>query len=182
MIKETLDKQIQELKKLWTNRQQMLFQVLNLAMIVFSALMMWKVLMVLTKSESPVVVVLSGSMEPTFQRGDILFLNNAVQDVHVGDVVVFKVKDRDIPIVHRILQVHHDIMTGDVQLLTKGDKNRFDDRGLYELWLSRDDILGRAVGVLRYIGMITIVLTEYPKLKYVLIGLMGLFALTSTEG
>jgi signal peptidase len=31
---------------------------LNLAMIVFSALMIWKGLMVVTKSESPVVVVL----------------------------------------------------------------------------------------------------------------------------
>jgi signal peptidase len=30
--------------------------------------------MVMTHSESPVVVVLSGSMEPAFQRGDILFL------------------------------------------------------------------------------------------------------------
>ena len=45
-------------------------------------------------------------MEPAFQRGDILFLNNAVHKVYVGDVVVFKIKDRDIPIVHRVLKVH----------------------------------------------------------------------------
>ena len=32
--------------------------------------------MVVTGSESPVVVVLSGSMEPAFQRGDLLFLTN----------------------------------------------------------------------------------------------------------
>jgi hypothetical protein len=37
---------------------QMAFQVLNLAMIVFSALMIWKALMFFTHSESPVVVVL----------------------------------------------------------------------------------------------------------------------------
>ena len=36
----------------------LLSQSLNLAMIVFSALMIWKGLMFLTKSESPVVVVL----------------------------------------------------------------------------------------------------------------------------
>lgn len=48
----------QELKKLWKNKRQLTFQVLNLAMIVFSALMIWKGLMVVTKSESPVVVVL----------------------------------------------------------------------------------------------------------------------------
>lgn len=68
--------QVQELRKLWYNKRKLGFQILNLAMIVFSALMMWKSLMVLTGSEAPVVVVLSGSMEPAFQRGDILFLNN----------------------------------------------------------------------------------------------------------
>lgn len=185
MIKEIIDKQIYELKKLWANKRQLTFQVLNLAMIVFSALMIWKGLMFLTKSESPVVVVLSGSMEPAFQRGDILFLNNAVHEVNVGDVVVFKIKDRDIPIVHRILKVHRDMETGRVDLLTKGDNNRVDDRGLYapgQLWLNREDILGKAVGTLRYVGMVTIALNDYPVLKYVLVGLMGLFVLTSKEG
>ena len=185
MIKEIMDKQIYELKKLWANKRQLTFQVLNLAMIVFSALMIWKGLMFVTLSESPVVVVLSGSMEPAFQRGDILFLNNAVQEVHVGDVVVFKIKDRDIPIVHRILKVHRNEETGEVDLLTKGDNNRVDDRGLYapgQLWLSREDILGRAIGTLRYVGMVTIALNDYPVLKYVLVGMMGLFVLTSKEG
>ena len=45
-------------------------------MIVSSALMIWKGLMVVTGSESPIVVVLSGSMEPAFQRGDLLFLTS----------------------------------------------------------------------------------------------------------
>ena len=127
MIKDMIDKQILELKKLWANKRQLTFQLLNLAMIVFSALMIWKGLMFMTKSESPVVVVLSGSMEPAFQRGDILFLNNSVEKVFVGDVVVFKIKDRDIPIVHRILKVHEK-PDGRVELLTKGDNNRVDDR------------------------------------------------------
>ncbi|CAB9500988.1 peptidase complex catalytic subunit [Seminavis robusta] len=185
MIKDIIDKQVFELKKLWANKRQLTFQVLNLAMIVFSALMIWKGLMFVTKSESPVVVVLSGSMEPAFQRGDILFLNNAKHQVFVGDVVVFKIKDRDIPIVHRILKVHTDADSGEVELLTKGDNNRVDDRGLYapgQLWLKREDILGKAVGTLRYVGMVTIALNDYPVLKYVLVGMMGLFVLTNKEG
>jgi signal peptidase len=185
MIQDILDKQVYELKKLWANKRQLLFQLLNLAMIVFSALMIWKALMVVTKSESPVVVVLSGSMEPAFQRGDILFLNNAVSRVQVGEVVVFKIKDRDIPIVHRILKVHRHNDSDKVELLTKGDNNRVDDRGLYapgQLWLDRDDVLGKAVGTLRYVGMVTIALNDYPVLKYVLVGMMGLFVLTSKEG
>lgn len=113
-----------------------------------------------------------------------MFLDNSVHQVSVGDVVVFKIKDRDIPIVHRILKVHES-PDGKVELLTKGDNNRVDDRGLYapgQLWLERDDILGKAVGTLRYVGMVTIALNDYPLLKYLLVGMMGLFVLTSKEG
>ena len=54
--------------------RKMAQKVINLGLIVTSALMMWKGLMVMSNAESPVVVVLSGSMEPAFWRGDILFL------------------------------------------------------------------------------------------------------------
>lgn len=54
-----------------------------------------------------VVVLFSGSMEPAFHRGDLLFLTNYKEDpVKVGDIVVFKVEGRDIPIVHRVLKLH----------------------------------------------------------------------------
>lgn len=75
-------------------------------MIVSSALMIWKGLMVVTGSESPIVVVLSGSMEPAFHRGDLLFLTNQEEPIRVGEIVVFKVEGRDIPIVHRVLKLH----------------------------------------------------------------------------
>ena len=82
-------------------------QVLSFGMIVSSALMIWKGLMVVTGSESPIVVVLSGSMEPAFQRGDLLFLTNYEdEEVRVGEIVVFKIDGRDIPIVHRVLKLH----------------------------------------------------------------------------
>ena len=49
MFKDMIDKQVIELKKLWANKRQLTFQLLNLAMIVFSALMIWKGLMFATK-------------------------------------------------------------------------------------------------------------------------------------
>src|SRR3546814_16892486 len=93
--------------------------------------------------------VRSGSMETAFQRGDILFLTNYNDPIRVGEIVVFKIKHRDIPIVHRVLEVHEDSY-GKIQLLTKGDNNRVDDRGLYapgQIWLPREDVLGRAKGL-----------------------------------
>ena len=59
--------------------------------------------------ESPIVVVLSGSMRPAFERADILFVSNRPRVPHrliTGDIVVFKIADKPIPIVHRILNVH----------------------------------------------------------------------------
>ena len=53
--------------------------------------MKWKGLMVVTGSESPIVVVLSGSMELAFQRGTLLFLTNyEEEEIRVGEIVVFK--------------------------------------------------------------------------------------------
>ena len=129
-------------------KRQLAHQVLNLAMIVCSALMIWKSLMVITESESPVVVVLSGSMEPAFHRGDILFLHMGFTPFRSGDIVVFKVADREIPIVHRIIKVHEK-EDGTVDLLTKGDNNAVDDRGLYaasQSWIHREHVIGRAKG------------------------------------
>ena len=105
---DIVKQQVQEVKKLCKDPYELSFQFLNLAMIVFSALMIWRGLEVYTKSESPVVVVLSGSMEPAFQRGDILFLNNDDSPIRAGEIVVFKIEGREIPIVHRILNVHED--------------------------------------------------------------------------
>ena len=184
MIKQLVKQQIIELKKLWVNKRQLLNQALTLAMVVSSALMMYKVLEIFTSTQMPVVVVLSGSMEPAFQRGDILFLDNSNPIIDVGDIVVFKIKDREIPIVHRVLKVHTSAEDGVLDILTKGDNNRVDDRSLYapgQLWLKRDDIQGKAYCVLRYVGMVTIMLNDYPILKYVLIGIMGLFVITTKE-
>lgn len=67
---------------------------------------MWKGLSVAADSPSPIVVVLSGSMEPAFQRGDLLMLwnRNWLADTQVGEVVVYNVKDKSIPIVHRVVR------------------------------------------------------------------------------
>ena len=46
-------------------------------------------------------------MEPAFFRGDLLFLGNDVNEpVRAGEIVVFKIEGREIPIVHRVIKVH----------------------------------------------------------------------------
>merc|ERR1712044_28701 len=100
-------------------------------------------------------------MEPAFYRGDLLFLTNHQEEpIRVGEIVVFKVEGRDIPIVHRVIKVHEK-ENGYVKFLTKGDNNQVDDRGLYapgQRWIRPHEIIGRARGQCPYIGMVTIVL------------------------
>ena len=74
--------------------------------------MMWKGLGVLTNTESPIVVVLSGSMEPAFRRGDLLFLALPPKEpLKVGDITVYNVPGATIPIVHRVIEVHDELRT-----------------------------------------------------------------------
>ncbi|KAE8297288.1 Signal peptidase complex catalytic subunit SEC11A [Larimichthys crocea] len=166
------------------NKRQLYYQVLNFGMIVSSALMIWKGLMVVTGSESPIVVVLSGSMEPAFHRGDLLFLTNRVEDpIRVGEIVVFRIEGREIPIVHRVLKIHEK-ENGDIKFLTKGDNNAVDDRGLYKQgqhWLEKKDVVGRARGFVPYIGIVTILMNDYPKFKYAVLFMLGLFVLVHRD-
>jgi len=68
--------------------------------------------------------------------------------------------------------------------LTKGDNNEVDDRGLYvenRLWLHKKDLMGKVRGYAPYIGIVTILLNDYPYLKYGLLGLMCFFVLVAKD-
>jgi hypothetical protein len=58
-------------------------QMVSFGLIVVTALMIWKSLIIVFQSESPIVVVLSGSMEPGFYRGDLLLLFQSDKDFEV---------------------------------------------------------------------------------------------------
>ncbi|KAH9012128.1 hypothetical protein EDB85DRAFT_2076792 [Lactarius pseudohatsudake] len=139
--------------------RHVLLQILNFASVLTSGLMIWKGLGLITNTESPIVVVLSGSMEPAFYCGDLLFL----------------IPGQDIPIVHRVLETHDVVKTTPLPenqlLLTKGDNNYLDDVELYKGldWLEHKYI-GKVRGFLPYVGYVTIALNDFPQLKYALLG------------
>ena len=85
--------------------RQLITQFVFIGIVVSSALMMWKGLMLVTNSESPIAVVVTGGMEPSFYRGDILFVNWDYTNPSPGDIVVYKVPSQEIPIVHRVISV-----------------------------------------------------------------------------
>ncbi|KAL2916882.1 Signal peptidase complex catalytic subunit [Polyrhizophydium stewartii] len=160
-----------------------MLQVLTFLLFVASALFTWRGLGLLLNLDTPVVVVISESMEPAFQRGDLLVLSMWSRPISVGDICVYKRRSdpSGIPIVHRIVHTHKG-PNGKRMMLTKGDNNPGNDRGLYDAgqqWLEEDDIVGRVAGHLPYVGMFTILLNDYPVLKFVMLGLVGLSVLVT---
>src|ERR1041385_4770120 len=78
------------------------------------------------QSTSPLVAILSGSMEPWVQRGDLVLTNVPLwkeAEYNVGDIVIYKLAPKvgypiqQIPIIHRIIE------TTPKSLLTRGDAN-----------------------------------------------------------
>ena len=176
--------------------------------VIGSALMLWNVGKIVTNTESPIVVVLTGSMEPAFYRGDLLLVTHFDEDMKAGDIIVFKVPNQDIPIVHRALILQQHLVTSnreyvpvslldkaneymvkqpygeEFSLLSKGDANPVDDRGLYPrgvYFINRKHIIGKIRAYCPYIGYLTIVLNEQPVLKYIVIGLMLLSVIISKD-
>lgn len=150
--------------------------MLLLVWIACGAISTHKLLMVWTNTNVPVTVSLSGGLMFPPQRGDVILFTNNTAKVGIGDLVNFKVRDRIVPLFHRILKVIHDSQTGKVLILTKGDDNRVDDRGLYspgQLWLHREDILGKGIGILPGWGNLAIALCDYPILRIIWMGLIG---------
>ncbi|KAK8794751.1 hypothetical protein WA158_001732 [Blastocystis sp. Blastoise] len=163
--------------------RRFIIQILTLATVFFSAWMTWKFLMVLTASESPIVVILSGSMRPGYRRGDVYLLNNHTVPLQLGEIVVYNVKGRNIPIVHRV-HVIHETLKNNYYILTKGDNNTVHDVGLYaegQSWLDRSSVYGKYFIYAPYFGMFTIWITDYPWLKTVILAVMGLFVLTGKD-
>eukprot|EP01017_Pseudomicrothorax_dubius_P011913 TRINITY_DN1459_c0_g3_i5.p1 TRINITY_DN1459_c0_g3~~TRINITY_DN1459_c0_g3_i5.p1 ORF type:complete len:186 (+),score=40.04 TRINITY_DN1459_c0_g3_i5:167-724(+) len=166
--------------------RKLIAQVVAFALVIASAFSIWKSLMVILWTESPVLVVLTGSMEPGYYRGDILFLTNYNDPVVPGDVVVFKLPNQDIPIVHRAVLVQEK-EGNDYYILTKGDNNNVDDRPLYaqyghkEYLLSKNEIMGKVKAYIPSIGYVTIILNDYPLVKYFVLGLMFILVLVGKD-
>lgn len=72
-----------------------------------------------------------------------------------------------------------------MQLLTKGDNNVADDTELYargQNYLVRDrDVVGSVRGYIPFVGYVTILLSDYPWLKTVMLGFMALTVVLQRE-
>ncbi len=111
----------------------------------------------------PVVAVESGSMEPTFYRGDILVLQGVpAGTLKVGDIIVFSPSEGATPVVHRIIKIN-----GDGTFQTKGDANS--GQFPFEKRIEEKQIYGKVILIVPYLGWVKLAFSDYvlPNIQWV---------------
>ena len=115
-------------------------------------------------------VVVSGSMEPAFYRGDIVLVEKAdflginefnVSDVQIGDVVVYDAAWFDQPVIHRVINITD--INGTTMYVIKGDNNKSPD----PYYVTSDQIKEKVV---TYGDNLVVI----PKIGYLSLWLRGL--------
>ena len=154
-----------EKEKKPVSRKKIIIAVVLISIAFFGSFLVYFILQVSFNTESPIVVVVSGSMEPQIHKGDLLFVmgidpedikNGTIVDKD-GDIIVFNAQWSSAPldpIVHRVIGKYQ--IGGKWYFETKGDANFLPDQEL----TSEDDVIGVVVGGIPYIGWVKIFLTE----------------------
>lgn len=144
--------------------------IIALVMIVvafFGSFFVFFILKITLNTESPIVVVVSGSMEPTIHTGDLLFvrgidpadIRNGTAEDKDGDIIVYDARGLwsgapEDPIVHRVIDKYLD--GGVWYFRTQGDANTLPDAAP----VPESRVIGVVIGGIPYIGWVKIVLTQ----------------------
>ncbi len=110
-------------------------------------------------------VVVSGSMEPAFYRGDIVLVEKSdflgihefnPEDVKVGDIVVYDAKWFDQPVIHRVVNITE--KDGKTLYVIKGDNNNRVDPYYVEPSQIQERVVswGDMPIVIKYVGYISL--------------------------
>lgn len=151
-----------------TPKRKIIIAVILIVFAFSGSFLIYFILQITLNTQTPMVVVVSGSMEPTLLKGDLLFLQgkdpaqikNGTIIGKEGDIIVFDARNLpgwthppNDPIVHRVVDKWYD---GGWFFQTKGDANFVVD----EAPVPESRILGVVVGRIPYIGWIKILLTD----------------------
>jgi len=144
--------------------------IISIALIAFAFIgsyLIYFVLQITLNTEKPVVVVISGSMEPTLYKGDLLFvrsenpanIKNGTIENKQGDIIVYDARGLwpgapQAPIVHRVVNKYLD--NGIWYFMTKGDANPVPD----PMPVPQNRIYGVVCGRIPWIGWVKIILTD----------------------
>jgi signal peptidase len=112
-------------------------------------------------TQKPVMAVVSNSMVPEFYKGDLVVIKGVdPENLQKGDIVVYHNPLRNIPIVHRIVDIEYH--AGYLYFFTKGDHNLRSDQEFGIAPPVREDMIkGRVVLIIPKLGWFRVALTEF---------------------
>ncbi len=115
----------------------------------------WISLCLYCGTSTPLLVVVSRSMEPTLHVGDLIIVKwKDPALIQVGDIIVFHCPlDYNKLIVHRVIEVEN--RSGKYYFITKGDNNPVSDYGLWGE-IPEDLVVGVVIGKVPYVGYVVI--------------------------
>jgi len=103
-------------------------------------------------TDSPIIVIASGSMSPALEVGDLAMVQGVPSDtIKVGDVIVFD-SPEDVRTIHRVTQTQI-LQNGTILFKTKGDANPSEE----PYWTSEQDVHGRVIFRIPYIGWLALI-------------------------
>ena len=123
----------------------------NIALATTFVLLTLFICLVSCKFSYGALVIGSGSMTGTMDKGDVVVFKNK-EEIKEGDVIVFMKKN--IKIVHRVIKINK--KNNKTIYFTKGDANLTKDQG----YISDKEIVGKVLFRIRYIGKPTLWLRE----------------------
>lgn len=95
--------------------------------------------------------VLSGSMEPTFPTGSMIYVKEVdAISLEEGDIITFKLSGQT-PITHRIVKIVNHGENHEFSFQTKGDSNNMVDGNL----VKADQVIGKAMFCIPYLGYLS---------------------------
>lgn len=113
------------------------------------------------------LTVASESMYPVIKKGDLVIINTIDRDIDENDVVSFIIDNK--LVIHRV--VGKTVVNGETMYITKGDANNDKDP-----WLLREkNIIGRAVLIIPYIGLLSIYYNGFFPDRATSIGFITVF-------
>ena len=116
------------------------------------------VMLISCKFKYGVLVIGSGSMTGTINKGDIILYEKYknTDDIKVGNIIVFY--EDDIKVIHRIID--QKLMGEETRYYTKGDANQKQDEGYRET----KDIIGQVKARIPYMGWFTLWINDWRNL------------------
>lgn len=122
-----------------------------------------------------VFTVLSGSMEPTYHTGSLIYVKKVnPKELKVGDVITFMLNEKTTA-THRIIEVipdEDDIDT--IRFRTKGDANDFEDSSLVHY----KNVIGSPVFTIPYMGYVANYIQHPPGMYIAIIAGVIIILLT----